>query len=89
MAPRTPRPACAAGCWTCRPRGGSTIRRWCRGLLADECGKLLQRFFAERRAQRRADRAALRAQQDELARWAASLPAEEETGTLHLDEPGD
>ena len=59
------------------------------GLLADECGKLLQRFFAERRAQRRADRAALRAQQDELARWAASLPAEEETGTLHLDEAGD
>ena len=55
------------------------------GVLADECGKLLQRFFAERRA----DRAALRAQQDELARWAASLPAEEETGTLHLDEAGD
>ena len=59
------------------------------GLLADECGKLLQRFFAERRAQRRADRAALRAQQDELARWAASLPAEEEAGTLRLDEAGD
>ncbi|MFC2522929.1 MAG: tRNA adenosine(34) deaminase TadA [Lautropia mirabilis] len=58
------------------------------GLLADECGKLLQRFFVERRAQRRADRAALRAQQDELARWAASLPAEEEAGTLHLDVAG-
>lgn len=28
------------------------------GLLADECGRLLQRFFAERRAQRRAERLA-------------------------------
>ncbi|MDO4682747.1 MAG: tRNA adenosine(34) deaminase TadA [Lautropia sp.] len=29
------------------------------GLLADECGKLLQTFFAERRAQRRAERLGL------------------------------
>ena len=39
------------------------------GLLAEECGRLLQDFFAQRRAQRRAARDALRAQQDELARW--------------------
>lgn len=58
------------------------------GLLAEECGRLLQDFFAQRRAQRRAARDALRAQQDELARWAATLPAEAALGELRLEGDG-
>lgn len=55
------------------------------GLLAEECGRLLQDFFAQRRAQRRAARDALRAQQDELVRWAATLPVEAALGELRLE----
>ena len=58
------------------------------GLLAEPCGRLLQEFFAQRRAQRRATRQALREQQDALARWAASLPDETALGELRL-EAGD
>lgn len=58
------------------------------GLLAEDCGRLLQEFFAERRALRRAERQALKAQQAELERWAASLPDEEAIGSLRL-ESGD
>ena len=55
------------------------------GLLAEECGRLLQDFFARRRAQRRAARDVLRAQQDELVRWAATLPVEAALGELRLE----
>lgn len=56
------------------------------GLLAEDCGRLLQEFFAERRALRRAQRASLQASSAELAAWAASLPEDEAVGTLRLED---
>ena len=56
------------------------------GLLAEDCGRLLQDFFAERRAMRRAARDALRAQEAELARWAQGMADEDAPGALVLDE---
>ena len=56
------------------------------GLMADACGTLLRRFFAERRAQQRAERAAPAAAQAE-----SPIPAGDATELHHLpplpDEP--
>lgn len=46
------------------------------GLLAEDCGRLLQDFFAERRALRRAQRASQQASA-ELAAWVAGLPEDD------------
>lgn len=56
------------------------------GLLAADCGRLLQDFFAERRALRRAARDALRAEQAALTQWLEGAEAEPAVGMLVLDE---
>jgi tRNA(adenine34) deaminase len=55
------------------------------GVLAEECAQVLRDFFAERRAQKRAEREALRQEAEHLAALAAGLIPAAQVLELDLD----